>query len=506
MSLTNLARKIELLEEQMLNAKVQHLVVDGNSFLVKKTGLQYKPSRTGEQLHNSTAFVRAMMGPVGSGKSTTNCAEIILQAVKMPKCIDGIRRARWAVIRNTYGELETTTLATWLQWFGELGISHVRHKTPIRYTSTFNDGDGNIELEVYFLALDRPEDVKKLESLELTGAFLNEARNIPRIVLERCQERVGRYPQRALCPQEFWSGVILDTNPPDTDSWFYHKFEVLKPEGYFLIKQPPALIKTDEGYQLNPDAENIQFLPKNYYQNAIIGRTEEHINVQILGNYGSFIEGRLVYTAYNDDLHAVDSLEFAPELPVIIGWDFGLTPTAIFAQLTAKGQLQVIAELCSEDMGLENFVENQVKPFISSQLYGFRLESIADPAGNRRGDTDERSCFDVLRKNAFDVAPATTNALMPRIDAVNAFLTRLIDGTPAFKISKKGCPRIRKGFLGGYHLKRVRGTDDKFHDAPEKNEFSHPHDCLQYIALHYRSPKITQETHYTPSPIKGRLV
>jgi hypothetical protein len=48
-------------------------------------------------------------------------------------------------------------------------------------------GDGTgLELEVLFLALDRPDDVKKLKSLELTGAWLNEASELEQAVLDMC--------------------------------------------------------------------------------------------------------------------------------------------------------------------------------------------------------------------------------------------------------------------------------------------------------------------------------
>ena len=72
-----------------------------------------------------------------------------------------------------------------------------------------------------FLALDRPEDVKKLLSLELTGVWINEAREIPKSIVDACSMRVGRYPSmRDGGPS--WYGVIADTKPPDTDHWWVY--------------------------------------------------------------------------------------------------------------------------------------------------------------------------------------------------------------------------------------------------------------------------------------------
>jgi hypothetical protein len=43
---------------------------------------------------------------------------------------------------------------------------------------------------------------------------------------------------------------------------------------------------------------------------------------------------------------------------------------------------------------------------------------------------------------------------------------------------------LRKGFRGRYQHKRIKivGSAERYHDAPDKNEFSHPHDALQYVA------------------------
>ena len=42
---------------------------------------------------------------------------------------------------------------------------------------------------IIFLALDQPKDVKKLLSLELTGVFINEAREISKDIVDACFDR-----------------------------------------------------------------------------------------------------------------------------------------------------------------------------------------------------------------------------------------------------------------------------------------------------------------------------
>ena len=68
-------------------------------------------------MNNSTDLVRGIMGPIGSGKSVACCAEIMMRSCEQAPGRDGVRRTRWAIIRNTYPELKSTTIKTWLDWF-----------------------------------------------------------------------------------------------------------------------------------------------------------------------------------------------------------------------------------------------------------------------------------------------------------------------------------------------------------------------------------------------------
>ena len=152
---------------------------------------KYKPD--GEVLKSfmkDETFFRGIRGPVGSGKSVGCCVEVFRRALQQKKAPDGIRKSRWAIIRNTNPQLRTTTIKTWLDWFPETDWGKFTWSVP--YTHHIKKGD--IDLEVIFLALDRPEDVKKLLSLELTGIWINEAREIPKSIIDACTMRVGRYP------------------------------------------------------------------------------------------------------------------------------------------------------------------------------------------------------------------------------------------------------------------------------------------------------------------------
>ena len=68
---------------------------------------KYKPD--GEVLKSfmkDDLFFRGIRGPVGSGKSVACCIEVFRRALMQEKNEAGIRRSRWAIIRNTNPQLK----------------------------------------------------------------------------------------------------------------------------------------------------------------------------------------------------------------------------------------------------------------------------------------------------------------------------------------------------------------------------------------------------------------
>lgn len=520
--------------------------------------ITYVASPTGAKFHASDKIVRGFLGPVGNGKSVTCINEMHKISVEQEPNCDGIRKTKWAIVRNTYDMLETTTLATFRQWIPD-SICAFTMK-PMRANMMYPMADGTrIEAKFIFLALDRPDDVKKLLSLEVTGVFMNESRELPYAVVKGSRERIGRYPSQVdgytdvyndagvltyEAPKELnedgsvvmnpdgtpkykpctRKSLLMDTNPPEDDHWWYQLAEegclrsnqskqakAAVEEIFDFFRGPSPLLKSGDGYEHNPLAENIKFLPGGYkyYMDMIAGNSEDHINVMVMGNYGTIKDGKPVYPQYNDRLHCPEkALGIIEDLPIGLGWDGGLTPTCIIGQQTKRGQLRIIAELVSEDMGVRQFARDIVKPFLQRNFYGIEIAfSYIDPAGKGRGEAEAKSAMGILNDDyveydingdivgnedgdlivplnmGFETVPAPTNDPTKRIDAVNSYIIKLVDGEPGYLVSRK-CPMIRKGKIGGYQYKRVQvGGEERYRDKPDKNKFSHPADAEQYLAL-----------------------
>jgi hypothetical protein len=485
--ISGLLKRVENLES-VYNKTVDvsiNITSDNSIQFISPERPSYVAHKTSDLFHRDNSPVRLIMGSIRSGKSSAACAEVVMRACAMPPCIDGVRRCRVGVIRNTYPELKTTTIKTWQNWFRELGIVKPNFNSPITFTHVFNDGNGIIELEVLFIALDNERDISKLLSLELTFAYCNELRELPFNVFMHLTTRVGQYPPRRDCPHEYWTGVFADTNPPeDTDHWIYEKFEKSTIDSYKLFKQPPALIKDEHGYwQINPLAENVQNLGKNYFINATAGADDDFIKVYLLGEYGSGKNNAPVYPNYNDNIHATQNLKVINDLDIIVGWDFGLTPACLIAQFTG-GQIRLLKEFTTDRMFVKELA-NIVIPYLRRTFPTQTIHSVCDPAGLHDNTTDGFYSVRILEEMGLRTNGAETNKIEPRIGAVDTFLTRLSEGRPAFLLDKNECPNLRKGFTSKYCYKKVvTGGESRTRYTPDK---SHPYsdiqDCLQYICM-----------------------
>lgn len=460
----------------------------------------YADVPTIEAFSNSDAFIRGLQGPFASGKSSGCVIELVNRGLAQRAGPDGVRRTKWAVTRNTMVELRDTTIRTIFQWLPQ---AYFGRYIENKHTYTVRAFPG-AEIEFLFLALDRPEDVSKLLSLELTGAWINEAREVPWAVIDVLMGRVGRFPaMRDGGPT--WSGIIMDTNPPDSDSDWYRFFEEkswlqsfrkLREEGHLpksmredsyaeLFKQPGGL---------SPRAENLSNLNggRLYYARLAADKTAEWRKVYIDGDYGFVMEGKLVYPEYNDDVHCHE-VDPVAECVIRRGWDFGLTPACVFTQELPSGQFLAFDEMVSSNMSVDEFSDQVLEHCVRAFRGQARFEDVGDPAGQNRAETDAKSCFDILHGKDVQIEAALSQDPRMRQESVRLPLRRLVQGEPAFILHPR-CKTLRKGFLGGYHRRRLQVPGpERFSDQAVKNRFSHPHDALQYAAVQVFAPALTSQ-------------
>jgi hypothetical protein len=465
---------------------------------------KYKPNGAVlRQFMLDNDFWRGIRGPVGSGKSVGCAVEVFRRALEQAPNDRGVRRSRWAVIRNTGPQLKTTTIKTWLDWFPEDTYGPFRWGVPFTHHIIV----GDLDLEVIFLALDSEEDIRKLLSLELTGIWANEAREMPKSIIDACTMRVGRFPSmRDGGPS--WYGMIADTNAPEDDHWwpimsgeapmpeFITQQEALmlrKPEGWKFYTQPAAMVETKNedgdvtGYTISEEAENRKNLTPDYYNKIITGKKKDWIDVYVMNRLGTVSEGKVIYPDFNDQVHiAKDEIGVAPGRPIYVGLDFGFHPAAVFAQRFGRGQWNIIDEIVADDLSTPAFA-GEIKAKIKELTFNSDQEVriYGDPAGDQRtpGREDKANSFKILKNNGVIAKKAPSNDPTIRIEAVKSVIDRMIDGRPALLVSPK-CVTLKKGFTSGYCRRRINAKGaPRYEERPAKNKYSHPHDALQYLML-----------------------
>jgi hypothetical protein len=455
--------------------------------------------------------VAIVQGPIGSGKTRTLIMRMMAHCQEQPVQRDGKRRSKWLVVRQTYPELKTTTIAAFLETFPDSpkgdGFGWMSWSPPFTYHFRY----GDIEADFIFLALEKEDDVKKLRSLEVTGIYFNELQYIPLSMFTEGLSRTGRYPsvKDGGCT---WAGVIADMNAPEALHWVPVMFGMTpmpdhftpdqvkqhqRPGHWVLFQQPPALIEVmnDRGeverYEVNPQAENLRWLRNagDYYAKKLSGTSKPWIDANLLNRPAAIMKGRAVYPTFSNDRHVSRSpLSFNQDLDLYGGFDFGITPACVFGHYV-RGRIYVLFEMYAEDIGSDTFA-----PMVKAELLRRyprldpnRVRLFGDPGGDIRVQTDATTAFQIFRKNGMMIqrAPGANRMAGPmgRKDLIERVLNRQIDGHQALCIDPS-CRMLASGMQGGYQFKDVQSPTGIYKsDSIVKNQYSHIVEAFQYLCL-----------------------
>jgi hypothetical protein len=419
--------------------------------------------------------IAAIVGPYGSGKSTASILRLKRHMHEQQPDANGIRSTRWLVARNTYKALQDAVLPTWKQWFPPDLYGGIDSQMRHRITGKLPDGT-TLDAEVLFRPFEDPrEDVKSLLSLELTGAWINECREIPFEIFTAIAGRVGRWPAKGLGVGATWSGIALDTNPWYAESEYHDAFVLNPRKGYKLFHQPSGM---------SPSAENLGNLPDGYYANMErdLAAEPDKLRVNCYSEFGALRSGQVVFKAYTDAVHC-KAFDLPRGAAIRIGVDFGIRAcAATFMYRDPVGVHYVFDELVMFDSDLPSFID-AIKRKLTNEYPGSPREwAVGDRAGTQR-NLNGQTAFQIAAARGFAMIPSATNELSVRLAAVNKLLTSMApNGKPAFQLHPR-CKWLREGFLMHYKFEQARGSG-RIADAPGKGDHSHVHDSLQYVAMH----------------------
>lgn len=471
------------------------------------------PGPVSESYYWSDADVVGICGPVGSGKTTTKNKRKLRRAIEMPaSVIDGVRRYKVVFIRETYRQLWSTTIPSYLETFPkELGKWSGGRGDPVTHVIHFEDEYGPIEFVAEFMAFG-DDPVASMRGMQATDIDLNEADTMVVEILTVGIGRIDRWPARehfAGLPDSLRSyGCIdCDFNAPNEDNWTFGVFydeEIRTNTAAALSSELPEGAKPIEiaffnqpGYG-EKGCENLQNLGPSYYQRQIAAMTlagRGDMVARLIHNKVIYLRaGDPVFSReFNRRIHVSDvPLKADPRVPLRLGFDQGFIPAAIISQLMPNLRWRILGELHFPNERLFSAIFGaRLRKYLDDRFPGHRVEAgWGDMAGEQGASqsADENATWnrEVAAAVGIIIRPQRTgnNWISPRLEAVRAALEAPLEaGEPGLLIDPS-CRFLIRGFEARYvWTDEVNASGDK-RKVPDKSKTeANVHDALQYLLL-----------------------
>ncbi|MBU2867023.1 hypothetical protein [Pacificibacter marinus] len=504
---------IDSVSGEQFAGKIEDLIDD----LSEPNGNVSFPGPISEAFYWSDGDVVGIQGPVGSGKTTTLMKSRLRRAIMMPRStIDGVRRYKVVFIRETYRQLWSTTIPSYLeaypksmgQWSGGRG-------DPVTHKMHFEDEYGPIEFTAEFKAFG-DDIVASMRGLEATDIVLNEADTMPVLILTVAIGRIDRYPGR----QHFagladilrsYGQICCDFNAPDEENWtfgvFHDEEERTKMSEKLTSSLPEGAKAIEMLFFLQPGygeegCENLQNLSPGYYPrqiaiNELAGRGD--MNERLVYNKITYMRvGDPIFLKhFNRRIHvAEDTLVPIAGIPLSIGLDQGFKPAAVIGQFIPSGThgyWRLYAELhFPKERLLAKVFGDRLAVLLSSDRFSrFRVDAgwgdMAGEAGSSLAD-DENENWNLLAGGAagITIRPQTVgaNRINPRLEAMRSALDApLVQGHPGLL-----CDPSMKFFIAGLSARYVWvdavDTNGDKRKVPDKSHTeANVIDATQYLFL-----------------------
>jgi hypothetical protein len=455
----------------------------------------------------SPAFIKVIIGPVGSGKTMTALRALVQVGKKQGGVYDarGVfrRKARVGVIRETYPNLEKNTLPSWFDLFPE-ELGKFTWKAPYTHRLTLiiaENAQGQatdvVDFEIEFRAIGDRSVEEVTRGWQVAAVLVDEADLQPPELLSFLTGRVGRGGldrDAVVDPQ-----IILSLNAPSIDNWVYalaieknlgDMDEDLREElgGRELIEvflQPGGR---------EPNAENLHNLPRGYYkiQAAANKHRPGYVARMIDNKFVPLQHGQPVNPQFDYGAHVRD-IEWEPGRPLIVGVDQGLFAAAVASQRTSMGHLRTLREAVmfrQDGKTLDKIGPSaagaMVRTMIAEnfpELHPEMLRVVADPAAWAAADRAD-SEMDWIRAFSKALGQRVRKAKTNRQTLRNEAIWRAMAEREGYAVHPS-CKHLIRGHLGGYHYRKAEIADGELRGHLEIADTIHTHVCdaEQYAAL-----------------------
>lgn len=249
-------------------------------------------------------------GSVGSAKSTLGCIWVISMCLKYEK-------TRYLIGRSKYTQLRLTTMKTLvdvLNWMDLKSDVHYNLNNQTNVLTFINKSEIIFKDLAYF-----PSDPEydSLGSLEITGAFLDEASQLDykvyNIIKTRIRYKLNEYK---LIPK-----LLLTCNP--SQGWLKKEFYIPYIEATLESnKQFVQALPTDNPYLPESYIETLKSLPTESYKRLYLGDWNFNDDINNLFQYDNIINSMfsLDISQTNEKYISADVGRYGTDLSVIVVW------------------------------------------------------------------------------------------------------------------------------------------------------------------------------------------
>ncbi len=404
--------------------------------------IDYNPLPAAALFHASPAKNKLAKGGKGSGKSIAMIYEAFMLSMEFAG-------NRGLLARETMGELDEVIIQPMLDIIPPQLIK-IYHKATNKLEFT----NGSI---IYFRPLD---ESRKFKGLTL-GFF-----GIDEVDAAKQQDWLQLDGQLRM------PGVrhvaMATTNPTAYEHWLYEKF--VKSQ---LPKHEVFTFKTKDN----------RYLPEDFYNDLYMTMPESWVRRYLEGEWGSISLGDRVFGGFSEKLHTEQKMLYNPSMPVIRGWDFGLTGHAVlFAQRRGNLGIDFLGEVFKKNLTSRQFAQ-VVARFQEEHFAGAVYEDYGDIAGLHRDATSGRSPIEEIGDELKMRILTSAIPLVDSLDLVRVKLSQAFDGSMAMRFS----PDMRltiEGLNGGYVFKKDR-QGNVVSDVPASDPiFEHLMDAMRYLIWH----------------------
>lgn len=428
----------------------------------------FKANPTQRAFIESRAEADLFSSRKGEGKSAAICWSVFYHIKMNPG-------SPWAVIRDTWENMQRTTLEEFFHWF-----------PPGQGWGTYNKGERTFQwgpemmggAKVVFMGMDERADAGKIASMPIAGVALDEpcpaaveGGGIDEFIFTTAMGQL-RWPGAR------WYACKLAQNNSDEAHWTYRRF--IDPGS------PPATnLKPmqEPGFRLFQPSqpENLVNLPPGYYERQrreyeAMGRMDL-VARMVEGKITNQQIGRAMTPEWRDEVHlAPIGLTPIKGQELVLCWDWGHTPSCLITQVTPSGGWNFLDAIVGDGVGAYQLIRDNIKPLIKQRYPRFEMWHTGDPAGTNRdqSNTDTSPVQVVLSELGGSWRPGPKDPL-DGLPALKACLSRL----GCVRLDRNRCKPLWHALRGGWHRNISRHG---IVGSPVKDINSHPAEAACHAA------------------------